>query len=202
MFILIPRGGSYAILIPDCRIGTGNALLVADVKKSLKSLLTLVLGSLSLSHCKSNCGSHFSNKWQLHKMTQLPRAAPEVIAWTALSSAPDPKDISRIVLSRSVCVTLDISLIVSDGSAPLANMKIIGVLSSVSSITSDKTYGAGFAYSSPIFSLTYFFIINMIFSGLTHRMNNDFLNESKNSNTPGIVSSYMLSLKMNSLKLA
>jgi hypothetical protein len=180
-------------------MGTGNVLQLAEVKNNLKSLLTLVLGSFNRSLWINSCGSQLSNKWQLHRITQLPRAAPEVIACTALSSAPEPSDISLIVLSRSPWVTLDISFIVSDGSAPLARMKMIGVLSSVSSITSDRIYGVGFAYSSPIFSLTYFFIMNMTFSGLTQRMNRDFLNESKNSNTPGIVSSWILSFKMYSL---
>ena len=78
-------------------------------------------------------------------MTQCPSAAPVVMECTALSSAPEPSEISRITRSQSVCVDFDMSLMVSDGSAPFARMKIIGVRSSLSYMTSLKIYGAGFA---------------------------------------------------------
>ena len=75
----------------------------------------------------------------------VPECGPGGDGVHCFSSAPEPSEISRITRSRSVCVDFDMSLMVSDGSAPFARMKIIGVRSSLSSMTSLKIYGAGFA---------------------------------------------------------
>lgn len=64
----------------------------------------------------------------------------------------------------------------SDGSAPFDSMNIIGDLSSESAIVTNRLTGGGFANCSPILTLTYFFIMNMIFSGFIAFTNNAFLN--------------------------
>lgn len=101
MFFLSPFGGSYAILVPFCSICTGNRWQGMDVRNNLNSLLTLVFWSLNLSQSASKLTSQSSNKWQLHKMTQLPSLAPRWIACTALSSDPLPRESSRMFFSFS-----------------------------------------------------------------------------------------------------
>lgn len=144
IFFFKPFGGSYATFVPFCKIWTGNFLHGIEVRNNLKSLLTLVLGSLSLSHCANNCTNQSSNKWQLHRITQFPSDAPRCIACTALSSDPDPKDNSLIYCDLSE-EFLAMSFIESEGSAPFESIKIIGVLSSESSRIEFSLIGGGFA---------------------------------------------------------
>jgi len=82
---------------------------------------------------------------------------------------------------------------VSDGSAPFDKINIIGVRSSESAIVLNILTGGGLANWSPILTFTYFFIMNIIFSGLIALTSNAFLNISMVANAFGYSSSWIVS---------
>ena len=73
-----PFGLSFVILIPFCRIVTGNSSDGYDVNHRRKSLLTFP-GTKSSSQIRSNFGIQLAAKWQFCNTTQWPFWTPSVI---------------------------------------------------------------------------------------------------------------------------
>lgn len=170
--------------MPYCKSGIGKRLQGRAVRKSLNSEFTFMFdGSRTVSHSLSNSGNQSSNKWQLHRMTQVPSLFDVWMFLRAFSSLPLPKD--KVMMSVSLPLVLASSLMVSPGSDPLPRMNIVGDRSSVSIYTSLSLTGGGYANDSPILSLIKNFMLNTTFSGLSALMIKHFFHSDKLFASPG-----------------
>lgn len=143
-----PSGGSSTRLLDLCRMPSGNTSVGFVVSHRRKSLCAFFTWSESSS--RSRDGSHAFSKWQFCRNTHVPFTTAVLIACSAFSSEPWPRDSSNMLISRSSFL-----LTMSErGSAPGLRIYKVGVsLSDILYISVMLGY-AGLIYSGPILSTT------------------------------------------------
>lgn len=144
-----PSGGSITILFDLCSMPSGNESVGFVVSHNLKSLCAFL--TWSDSKRRSSTGSHFFSRWQFCSNTQVPFIIAVLIASSAFSSDPWPKDSSnRFISCSSFLPTMS-----ARGSAPGLSIYRLGVLlSDILKISWMLGY-FGLTYSGPILSTIY-----------------------------------------------
>ena len=119
----MPRGGSTVILLPFCKIITGNFGLGILVSHRRKSLWTCS-GSICSTR-RSNEGIQLGAKWQFWKKTHKPLSIAFLAIASALGPWPWPNDIDDSFLENFIS-SANLSKSTA-GSVPTDKTKISGV---------------------------------------------------------------------------
>mmetsp|Transcript_44740 Transcript_44740/g.71815 ORF Transcript_44740/g.71815 Transcript_44740/m.71815 type:complete len:241 (-) Transcript_44740:1201-1923(-) len=165
MFARRPRGGSFVILTPFCKMATGNEGLGRDVSHNLK--LASADSGLIPSQIFSRLGIQEAAKWQFCRSTHFPVCTASFMSTAALGPWPCPMDITLMSVSFPMSAANFNSAVV--GSDPGDNTKSNGVVALDSAYEPGRSNGGGSVNFRPMVDSTKSFTAGRILSGRKHR---------------------------------
>ena len=161
-----PRGGSLVILIPFCRMVTGNAGEGMEVSHRRK--FSSAESSVMPSQIFSRLGIQLGARWQFCRSTHLPASVASAMSAAAFGPWPWPMEMTEMASAFSMSSANLSSAEV--GSEPGESTNRSGVAQLDSANEPGKSNGGGSTNRRPIVRSTKSFTAGVTLSGRRHRI--------------------------------